>query len=113
VLKLLRTGLSNKLIARELGMTEATVKVHVRHAMRKLGASNRTEAAIIATGLRLEMANGAPASKAEQLPVSHEIGQSHRISVMVYGRVCENRKNTTAHGDWRLGGAWWNGIDAN
>ncbi len=55
VLKLLRTGQSNKKIARELNMTEATVKVHVRHVMRKLGASNRTEAAILATKLDLDV----------------------------------------------------------
>lgn len=46
VAALLRKGLPNKLIARELAMTEATVKVHVRQIMRKLGATNRTQAAI-------------------------------------------------------------------
>lgn len=48
VLALLRQGKSNKVIARELGMQEATVKVHVRQIMRKLGAANRTEAALLA-----------------------------------------------------------------
>ena len=43
---LLKGGLSNKMIARELGMTEATVKVHVRQIMRKLGVNNRTQVAI-------------------------------------------------------------------
>lgn len=47
VLELLRHGVSNKVIGRELHMTEATVKVHVRQIMRKLGASNRTQAALI------------------------------------------------------------------
>lgn len=47
VLLLLGTGKPNKVIARELDMCEATVKVHVRQIMRKLGASNRTEAALI------------------------------------------------------------------
>lgn len=46
VLEQLQLGLANKLIARQLGMTEATVKVHVRHIMRKLGAANRTQAAL-------------------------------------------------------------------
>lgn len=46
VLELLRQGYSNKIIARELCLAEATVKVHVRQIMRKLGASNRTQAAI-------------------------------------------------------------------
>ncbi|WP_068111566.1 response regulator transcription factor [Tropicimonas marinistellae] len=40
---------SNKEIARELDMSEATVKVHVRQVMKKLGAMNRTHAAILAT----------------------------------------------------------------
>ena len=48
VLRCLREGRSNKLIARELDMREATVKVHVRHLMRKLGAHNRTQAALLA-----------------------------------------------------------------
>jgi DNA-binding NarL/FixJ family response regulator len=46
VANLLRQGLANKIIARQLAMTEATVKVHVRHIMRKLGACNRTQAAL-------------------------------------------------------------------
>ncbi len=46
VLELLRLGKPNKLIARQLGMTEATAKVHVRHILRKLGATNRTQAAL-------------------------------------------------------------------
>ena len=46
VLALLRQGKSNKMIARDLGMREATVKVHVRQILRKLGASNRTQAAL-------------------------------------------------------------------
>ncbi len=49
VLELLREGKSNKNIARELDMQESTVKVHVRQIMRKLGAANRTQAALQAT----------------------------------------------------------------
>jgi DNA-binding NarL/FixJ family response regulator len=48
VFELLRQGLSNKVIARQLGMAEATVKVHVRGIMRKFGALNRTQVAIAA-----------------------------------------------------------------
>ncbi len=48
VLHLLKDGKPNKVIARQLGMTEGTVKVHVRQIMRKLGASNRTQAALCA-----------------------------------------------------------------
>ena len=45
VLQLLRQGQSNKLIASQLGLSEATVKVHLRCLMRKLGAANRTQVA--------------------------------------------------------------------
>lgn len=51
VLDLLRGGEPNKVIARRLGMTEATVKVHVRQIMRKLGVSNRTQAAVVAASM--------------------------------------------------------------
>jgi DNA-binding NarL/FixJ family response regulator len=44
VLSHLREGKSNKVIAHDLGMTESTVKVHVRNIMRKMGAINRTQA---------------------------------------------------------------------
>ncbi len=39
-------GASNKLIARRFGITEGTVKIHVKAILRKIGASNRTQAAI-------------------------------------------------------------------
>ncbi len=51
VLDRLRQGKPNKLIARDLNMTEATVKVHVRQIMRKLGATNRTQAVVCASGI--------------------------------------------------------------
>jgi DNA-binding NarL/FixJ family response regulator len=44
VLAHLKQGKANKIIAYELGMTESTVKVHIRNIMRKLGATNRTQA---------------------------------------------------------------------
>lgn len=46
VLRHLRMGESNKVIARRLGMTEGTVKVHIRQMMRKCRASNRTQLAL-------------------------------------------------------------------
>jgi len=51
VLHLLQEGFPNKVIAARLGMTESTVKVHVRQIMRRLGAKNRTEAALLAQRL--------------------------------------------------------------
>ncbi len=41
-------GLSNKAIARELGISHDTVKLHVRHILSKLGFSSRVEAAVFA-----------------------------------------------------------------
>ena len=49
VLVCLCQGDPNKVIGRKLGMTETTVKVHVREIMRKLGVSNRTQVAITAS----------------------------------------------------------------
>jgi DNA-binding NarL/FixJ family response regulator len=43
VLKILREGRQNKLIAFELGISENTVKVHLRNIMKKLHVSNRTQ----------------------------------------------------------------------
>ncbi|MCP4934439.1 MAG: two-component system response regulator NarL [bacterium] len=46
ILMLISTGMSNKLIARELGIVEGTVKVHVKHLLRKLSLRSRVEAAV-------------------------------------------------------------------
>src|SRR5438034_6512209 len=48
VLELIGRGFANKLIARELGVSEKTVKTHVGHVLAKLGVSDRTQAAVIA-----------------------------------------------------------------
>jgi two-component system nitrate/nitrite response regulator NarL len=46
-------GKSNKEIARDLGLQEVTVKLHVKTMSRKLGARNRTHAAMIARDRKL------------------------------------------------------------
>lgn len=46
ILKLISKGLSNKLIARELDISDGTVKVHVKHLLKKLGLRSRVEAAV-------------------------------------------------------------------
>ena len=48
VLKGLTEGKSNKEIARDLDIQEPTVKLHVKTLYRKVGAANRTQAAMIA-----------------------------------------------------------------
>jgi DNA-binding NarL/FixJ family response regulator len=49
----LQRGLLNKQIAAELGVSPATVKVHMSAMFRKLGVMNRTQAAVAAQALNL------------------------------------------------------------
>lgn len=46
VLKMIAGGLSNKMIGSRLGITEGTVKVHVKNLLHKLGLRSRVEAAV-------------------------------------------------------------------
>ncbi len=46
ILDLLAAGKSNKLIARELAIADGTVKVHVKHILKKLNLRSRVEAAV-------------------------------------------------------------------
>ena len=48
VLRLMVEGLSNRLIAGRLALSEATVKSHVTHIFEKLGVQDRTQAALAA-----------------------------------------------------------------
>lgn len=48
VLNLVAQGLSNKQIAYEIGVSEATVKLHINALLRSVGATNRTQAVIMA-----------------------------------------------------------------
>ncbi|MDH5515961.1 MAG: response regulator transcription factor [Gammaproteobacteria bacterium] len=47
VLELVAGGHSNKTIAKQLGLSEHTIKIHITAILRTLGVSNRTEAAIV------------------------------------------------------------------
>jgi len=47
VLKLMAEGYSNKEIARNLDIAEATTKIHAAAILRELGVRNRTEAAVL------------------------------------------------------------------
>lgn len=53
ILVCIARGASNKVIGRELGIAETTVKIHVQHILRKLNLSSRVQAAVYAA------ANGA------------------------------------------------------
>ena len=54
ILQQLAGGLSNKLIARKLDITEGTVKVHVKHLLKKLNLRSRVEAAVWAVQENLD-----------------------------------------------------------
>jgi ATP/maltotriose-dependent transcriptional regulator MalT len=53
VLRLVASGLSNPAIAKELVLSEATVKTHLIHVFEKLGVSDRTRAVTLAMELGL------------------------------------------------------------
>ncbi len=53
ILKHLAEGQSNKVIARNLGISDGTVKLHVKAILRKLGVHSRVEAAVMAVQLGL------------------------------------------------------------
>ncbi|MBT9518057.1 MAG: response regulator [Methyloversatilis discipulorum] len=48
ILRGIARGDSNKVIARDLGIAETTVKIHVQHILRKLGVASRVQVAVIA-----------------------------------------------------------------
>ena len=52
VVALVAEGLTNKEIARELGISPATVKVHVERLIGKLGVADRTQAAVLAVKMQ-------------------------------------------------------------
>ena len=52
ILERLIEGKSNKLIAKEMGIAEGTVKVHVKHLLKKLNLRSRVEAAVWADRCR-------------------------------------------------------------
>ena len=53
VLRFVADGLSNKQIARRMGIAERTVKFHLNSVMTKLGADNRAQAVAVAARRRL------------------------------------------------------------
>lgn len=59
ILALLAEGQSNKTIARNLGISDGTVKLHVKAILRKLSVHSRVEAAVMAVeqGLPKQLAN--------------------------------------------------------
>ncbi len=75
VLALLVQGLSNKQIARALGLAQGTVKIHVGVLFQKLGVTSRTAAAV--AGARL-VASRQPAA-------AHSSGRVPEMSTYAFG----------------------------
>jgi two-component system, NarL family, nitrate/nitrite response regulator NarL len=75
ILNLLTQGASNKHIARELAIAEATVKVHVKSLLRKIRVTNRTQAAMWA--MNHDRLNGGAGN-----------GQATYLSAGVVSRIC-------------------------
>ncbi len=83
VLAQVKQGKANKAIARDLGMSESAVKVHIRSIMRKMGAANRTQAAFAS------MDNlGQPDTSAKQ---SADLGGSASFSSRVSDQESDDR----------------------
>ena len=57
ILEHIAGGESNKVIARHLGISDGTVKLHVKAILRKLGVHSRVEAAVIAVEHGYRQAN--------------------------------------------------------
>jgi DNA-binding NarL/FixJ family response regulator len=62
VLELLSVGHSNREISRQLFLSEKTVKAHLAAVFRKLGVSNRTQAAMAAVAMGIGAPPGRPAN---------------------------------------------------
>lgn len=65
ILCLLADGQSNKIIARNLGISDGTVKLHVKAILRKLNVHSRVEAAVIAVEQGLRQSNNPNNTTAE------------------------------------------------
>ncbi len=55
VLALLVQGMSNKMLCRELGLAEGTIKVHVAAVLKTLGVANRTQAVLAVSRLGIKL----------------------------------------------------------
>jgi two-component system nitrate/nitrite response regulator NarL len=74
ILRYLAQGASNKVIARTLAITEATVKVHMKSILRKTLVKNRTQAAIWAVRhhLDFQVPDGADASAVDSVTIGRQ-----------------------------------------
>jgi DNA-binding NarL/FixJ family response regulator len=88
ILKGLIDGQPNKVIARELGIADATVKIHVKSILRKLGVDNRTQAA--AWAMHHGPFNGPRARGTPLAPI--EAGEAPSVHVAARSTPCETAR---------------------
>lgn len=93
VLRGICAGKSNKEIARDIELQEVTVKLHVKTMSRKLGAKNRTHAAMIARDRKLIGAGGLIAHPPDRFgpPFARDAGPEIRKSA-VHARSTDGRR---------------------
>ena len=91
ILRGLMRGDSNKTIARQFGITEATVKVHVKAILRKIRVHNRTQAAVWANNHLLDPAITAPIPRATARPIAADtpngVAHNMRRATVPYSRA--------------------------
>jgi DNA-binding NarL/FixJ family response regulator len=88
VLRMLWNGSSNKVIAYELHMSESTVKVHIRHIMKKLNVNNRTQVVLRTRPQRLD--NGFSAGR---LSAPSTLQTAKAIISLAEGRTIPGQPN--------------------
>ena len=100
ILSHLTLGASNKHIARELGVAEATVKVHVKAILRKVKAANRTQAAMWAQqhmnlaandGVMVLLISMTTSTRAGAGPITNRAGRASlqpRLRLFTRGTCC-------------------------
>jgi DNA-binding CsgD family transcriptional regulator len=77
VFALLGLGMANRMIAKDLGVTERTVKAHVCRIFAKLGMDGRSEAAVVSFIWRSGMTgDGESSADADQWPTSRMLGHA-------------------------------------
>lgn len=87
IVRLLTQGRTNKEIANELDLALATVKVHIKSLLKKLGLSNRTQAAIWA--LDAGLVNPPKIAAGAALPPRQSAGEPEALPAIGQGREVE------------------------
>lgn len=70
IMRLVHMGSTNKSIARALGISEGTVKIHLASVFKMLGASNRAAAVAIYNGWLFDQVQGVPAGVTTSMPAN-------------------------------------------